>query len=53
MCFVSLNKTEKVQSKTARQVCNRENILAINMFEYMIGIAKVLKNESGYSTVAF
>ena len=23
-------KTEKVQSKTARQVCNRENILAMN-----------------------
>ena len=25
----TLNKTEKVQSKTARQVCDRENLLAI------------------------
>ena len=35
-----------------RQVCDRENILAMNMFEYMIEIAKVLKLQySGFFNV--
>ena len=47
-----VNKTEKVQSKTARQVCDRENILAMNKCVWEHDI-RVLKKESEYSTVAF
>ena len=37
MVFFSENQTEKVQSKTARQVCDREIL-----FEYIMKVAKVL-----------
>ena len=39
MLYLSINKTEKVQSKTARQVCDRENII-------LIKVAKVLFKKS-------
>ena len=48
----SLTRLKKIKFKTARQVCEKKNILAINKCVWkLIEISKVLKNESEYNTV--